>query len=63
MYAIRSYYGTEYFLDIPEPNREALALARRYRLAPVFETARMYAGAEPELPLQRLYGITSFELG
>ena len=51
------------FLDAPEPNGAALALAERYGLAPCFETARMYAGRAPELPLQRLYGITTFELG
>lgn len=51
------------FLDVPEPNAEALALARRHGLEPVFETARMYRGAAPALPLGRIYGITSFELG
>jgi len=30
---------------------------------PVFETARMYTGAIPELPMDRLFGVTSFELG
>jgi len=51
------------FLDPPEPNREAVALARRHGLAASFETARMYAGPAPELPLGRTYGITTFELG
>jgi predicted N-acetyltransferase YhbS len=51
------------FLDVPEPNQPALALAARYGLTPAFETARMYRGAAPALPLDRIYGITSFELG
>jgi GNAT superfamily N-acetyltransferase len=51
------------FLDVPEPNQSALDLAARYDLAPAFETARMYRGAAPALPLDRIYGITSFELG
>jgi hypothetical protein len=51
------------FLDVPEPNQPALALAARYGLTPAFETARMYRGAAPALPLNRIYGITSFELG
>ena len=51
------------FLDCPEPNRAATDLAARYRLSPVFETARMYRGAAPALPLDSIYGITSFELG
>lgn len=55
--------GARVFLDTPEPNGAALALARRHGLEPVFETARMYRGPAPELPLGRIYGITSFELG
>lgn len=50
-------------LDLPEPNRDALALARRYGLQPVFETARMYRGQPPALDLDAIYGVTSFELG
>lgn len=55
--------GAEVQLDVPAPHAEAVALARRHGLAPVFETARMYAGPAPALPLQRLFGVTSFELG
>jgi GNAT superfamily N-acetyltransferase len=51
------------FLDIPGPNKAAQALCERYGLAPVFETARMYRGTVPELPLDRIFGITTFELG
>lgn len=55
--------GAEIFLDPPAPNQAATALAERYGLKPVFETARMYRGKAPDLPLQRVFGITSFELG
>jgi len=55
--------GGPVYLDTPEPNAEAVALARRHGLAPCFETARMYAGPAPDLPLDRTYGITTFELG
>lgn len=51
------------YLDIPEPNAAARALCDRYNLKPVFETARMYRGRAPELPLGQIYGITTFELG
>lgn len=51
------------FLDSPEPNGAACALASRYGLLPVFETARMYRGPAPALDLSRIYGITTFELG
>jgi hypothetical protein len=51
------------FLDCPEPNESAIDLAARHGLSPVFETARMYRPRAPELPLSRIYGITTFELG
>lgn len=55
--------GQPLFLDLPQPNNEAVALATRHGMRPVFETARMYKGAAPNLPLSRIYGITTFELG
>ncbi|MBW9066094.1 GNAT family N-acetyltransferase [Rhizobium herbae] len=51
------------YLDLPEPNAAARALCDRYNLKPVFETARMYRGPVPDLPLGQIYGITTFELG
>lgn len=51
------------FLDLPEPNADAIAMATAAGMSPAFETARMYAGAAPALPLRMIYGITSFELG
>jgi GNAT superfamily N-acetyltransferase len=51
------------YLDCPEPNRAATDLAARYGLSPVFETARMYRGPTPDLPLSKIYGITTYELG
>lgn len=55
--------GEAVFLDLPEPNEAAVRLATRYGLSPVFETARMYRGTTPDLPLSRTYGISTFELG
>jgi hypothetical protein len=55
--------GAEIALDSPVGNAAAVALATRHGLAPVFETARMYRGPAPALPLARSYGITTFELG
>ncbi len=51
------------FIDIPEPNAAAVAIARRLGFTPAFETARMYRGRAPSLPVQRSFGITSLELG
>jgi hypothetical protein len=54
---------TPVFMDIPELNSAALDLAKRHRMYPVFETVRMYNKEIPRLPLDRIFGITSFELG
>lgn len=51
------------FLDVPQTHAEAVRLAEGLGLKPVFETARMYTGAAPPIRLDRLYGITTFELG
>ncbi|TYO67812.1 GNAT family N-acetyltransferase [Bradyrhizobium hipponense] len=53
----------EIFLDVPAVNREAIALAESFGLKPVFETARMYTAAAPPLRIDRVFGVTSFELG
>ena len=55
--------GGSVFLDVAEPQRDAVALAEALGLTPVFETARMYTGPAPDLALPLLFGITSFELG
>ena len=52
-----------FFLDIPEPNEAARPLVERFGMSPVFETARMYAGNAPPEPVDRIFGVTSFELG
>ena len=53
----------EIFLDVPRVNRDAVALAQAHGLEPVFETARMYTGAIRPLRLDRVFGVTTFELG
>lgn len=55
--------GAPVFLDTPEANPAALALAARQAMTPVFETARMYKNGAPELRLDRCFGVTTFELG
>lgn len=51
------------YLDVPEPHREAVALAERYDMKPSFETVRMYDHRQPEVDLTRIFGVTTFELG
>ncbi len=60
---VRAVDGDLVFLDAPQPNARAVELARVLGLRPIFETARMYRGPEPGLTLERIFGITSFELG
>lgn len=55
--------GSPIQLDVPCTNPYAVALAESRQMQPVFQTARMYAGPAPTLPLHRQYGITTFELG
>ncbi len=51
------------YLDVPEVNKEAIKLANTYHMKPMFETARMYTKEHPEVPLEKIYGVTTFELG
>ncbi len=55
--------GQAVFLDIPVCNGAAVQLVERQGMNKVFETARIYRGTPPDLPLDSIYGITSFELG
>jgi GNAT superfamily N-acetyltransferase len=55
--------GGQVFLDVPQPNGAAAALASAHGFAPVFETARMYSDPIRPVALERLYGVTTFELG
>ena len=55
--------GEQVQLDVPEPNGDALSLASAFGLREAFGCARMYLGRAPDLPLDRIYGVTSFEFG
>lgn len=55
--------GQPIYLDIPECNTHALDLVKKYQLRKVFETSRMYLKNEPNIALNQIYGITSYELG
>ncbi len=55
--------GEKIFIDTPDINPAAVALAKRHNMRVVFETARMYT-KEPNLSqICRVYGVTSLELG
>lgn len=55
--------GTEVAIDVPEPNAAAVALVEEAGFAPSFETARMYTGPVREFARERVFGVTTLELG
>lgn len=54
---------SEFQVDVPLHHLKARALCEGLGMRPVFETARMYHGTPPRLPLEQIFGITSLELG
>jgi len=55
--------GGPLFLDAPENNRAAMALVYQHGMNEVFGCARMYLGPPPALAHERVFGVTTFELG
>ncbi|MDX2541616.1 GNAT family N-acetyltransferase [Streptomyces sp. WI04-05B] len=55
--------GTEVAIDVPEPNAAAVAMVREAGFSPSFETARMYTGPVREFAGERVFGVTTLELG
>lgn len=55
--------GETIYLDVPNVNQAALALVQRHNMTPAFETARMYTQQQPDIPLNKVFGVTSFEIG
>ncbi len=51
------------FLDIPEENAEAVAMAKEFGMQAVFSCIRMYRGPMPNLQTERIFGVTTLELG
>lgn len=51
------------YLDVPEPNEKAMEIANKYHMNVMFKTIRMYSRKEPDIELDKVYGVTSFELG
>jgi GNAT superfamily N-acetyltransferase len=55
--------GETLFIDMPASNPAAGGMATKYEMDKVFETARMYRGRAPDLPMHTIFGITTLELG
>ncbi len=55
--------GSSIFLDVPEVNKEAVGLAKKYKMIQMFETARMYTKKAPAIDIKKIFGVTTFEVG
>ncbi len=55
--------GQPLIVDMPETNDAALKLAASYNMERTFATARMYQKGLPDLAYDKIFGITTFELG
>lgn len=55
--------GQPVFIDIPDVNSALPVLVERYQLQPVFTCVRMYWGSEVNLDVERIFGVTTLELG
>lgn len=51
------------FIDIPVINPAIHFLSRRYTMQSVFTCARMYYGNLPNIDIERIFGVTTLELG
>ena len=63
--ALASHFesGTPFYLNIPEPNKDAVALAEKLNLKKVDERIRMYTQKEHDILLKNTYSFTSLEIG
>lgn len=55
--------GGPLFLDAPENNPAAMSFVAQHGMTEVFGCARMYLGPAPVLSHERIFGVTTFELG
>jgi GNAT superfamily N-acetyltransferase len=55
--------GGPLFLDAPENNAAAIDLVHKHRMIEVFGCARMYLGPPPVVAHERVFGVTTLELG
>lgn len=60
---LNSVVGEPLYLDIPGVNQNAQNIIKKYDAKYVFECARMYYGNPPDTKTDKVYGVTTFELG
>jgi hypothetical protein len=55
--------GSQVQIDLPEVNDAAVALVKGFGMAEVFGCVRLYLGPSPDLPMKRIFAVTSLEFG
>ncbi|MCP4551517.1 MAG: GNAT family N-acetyltransferase [Bacteroidetes bacterium] len=60
---LNSVIGEPLYIDIPTINQGSLNLIKEYGAKYIFECARMYYGKSPNIKIDKVYGVTTFELG
>lgn len=60
---LNAVQGEQLYMDIPVCNETAVQLVKEYEAEYVFECARMYYSTPPDIDMNKVFGITSFELG
>lgn len=60
---LNAVQGEPVYIDIPVTNPGAVKLVKKHNATYVFECARMYYGPPPGIPLNKIFGVTTFELG
>ena len=60
---LNSVIGEPLYIDIPTINQGSLNLIKEYKVKYIFECARMYYGKFPNIEIDKVYGVTTFELG
>ena len=51
------------YIDVPDLNREAISLVTSYQMELIFECVRMYTHQPPLLNWNKIFGVTSLEIG
>lgn len=60
---LNAVVGEPLYIDIPTVNGDAIRMIEEHKAKYVFECARMYHGEPPAIDMDKVYGITTFELG
>jgi len=55
--------SNQIYIDVPDINKTAVAMFEKFEMTSTFECVRMYKEKPPNIDYQKIFGITSLELG